>query len=337
MWLGIFKWGDGAEQYSAALSKNRNWRIEFFSEKIQKVLNQTSEKLNLLDIWACDGNLLTRFDSIFWERIQSTWIEISSELAKLDITWRVLCGDWYTLDPIPTESQDIITYSRILHELGSFSWNKHSRDEYVAWIMKWLQAGYRVLKKDGIILITDPVQPREPLEILTIKIQESSVKVIKDFIEAYLSDCLNKEGEMLNLDVFLSRLNEMSPNDIPYSLRLIYFLHRFWWSPGQYSYNSIFSINITRWLLIEAVRHMSWMHTRKEFEDELGEWYWSLNIHEWAMVENELGYKVLEHVTTFERVKKMIRVGENFEIFANNVRVPSVFISETQQFTVLKK
>ncbi len=337
MWWETFKSSEGAEEYSAAMARNRNWRIEFFWEKIERILKKTSVRLNLLDIWACDGSLLIEFDGMFWERIQSIWIEVSNELARLDASWRVMQWDWYSLDPVTKDSQDIITYSRTLHELGSFFWSKYSRDEYVEWVMKWLKAWYRVLKKDGIILIADPVQPRRPREVLTIKIQGSVIKEIKLFIEQHLSDCVSTDGKISNLDNFLSKLNEMSPNDIPYALRLIYFMHRFPWSLNQYSYDSIFEININRWLLMEAIRHMSWMHSREEFEDELHEWHGSLNVDEWALVENELWYKVVEHVTTFERTKKMIRIGENFEIYENKVQVPSIFISETQQFTVLKK
>ncbi len=61
----------GAIQYTTSMSEDNDWKLDFFKSAISQIAEQNSDRvLDLLDVWACDWNLILNFDVFFeidWE------------------------------------------------------------------------------------------------------------------------------------------------------------------------------------------------------------------------------------------------------------------------------
>jgi len=338
------------QRYVEEMSANNDWKLEFFLWKIWEILKwkENNEPLDILDVWACNWDLLIHIDNEFWQQVNTLGVDISNELVNLAPVWKVLQWDGYYLNRFQNESFDVLTYSSFLHELGSYHVDKkipmYTRDGYYEWIKLWLSSAERVLKKWWYLLIKDPVRPINDKEIIKLYVKNKTDLILT---ESYLSDIWLSWIWDINLNYITKNeiekiltVNEIK--NIPYVARLILFLYVFKWTSSEIWRNLVtydnWSLSLTRWIIAEISRHMPWVENNKKFFDEANEWYWSLNYEEWGFILDWTSFELVEHNISTKESDHAKLLWDNFLLLDSkwNELKPHK-VSPTHHYTILKK
>lgn len=348
--MGSYKMTSWNQRYAEEMSINNDWKLDFFLWKIWEILNQKkdNEPLKILDVWACDWDLLTHIDNEFWELVSTLGVDISNDLVKLAPKWKVLQWDGYYLDGFKNESFDVLTYSSFLHELWSYYKNikipNYSRESYYAWIKLGLSSAERVLKKWWYLLIKDPVRPINDTELIVLKVKDKANLILN---ESYL----NKMWLFWNSNISLENITEhdikkllsvKEIKNIQYVARLILFLYVFKWTNSEIWKNKVvynnWTLHLTRWILAEVSRHMPWVENNKKFFDEAHEWYWSLNSEEWNNVLDLTSFELVAHNVSIKESDHAKLLWDNFLLLDSKWdELKPHKVSPTHHYTIIKK
>lgn len=339
----------GAVQYATSMSEDNDWKFDFFKSSILQIVEQNSDRVtDLLDVWACDWNLILNIDNFFGNRLRTIWIDIWEKLVKLAPKWKVIVWNWYDLNWFQNNSMDIITYSSFLHELWSYysdnETNPFTKESYYKWIIIWLKAAERVLREWGYLLIKDPVRPLNDTEELILSVRNTSDLILSR--ELLNSILINSTSEIDITNLKQSQINVLRnielPNDIPYLARMFLFINWFNWARNEFPDWIIrlesWKIKLSRWLLAEISRHMTWGYKREVFFDEQKEWYWSLNENEWNSILKELRLELVQHDLSIKESDHAKLLWEIIDIKDKkwNIILPWN-VSPTHHYTILKK
>lgn len=310
--LKTYKLQDWVKNYANNMSRNIDWKIDFFIHSINKILDW--KKLKILDLGCCSGDLSSKILNYFWENsVHITWVDLSPEMIQIaknnnkNIDFRI----WNAYDlNFKENSFDIIICSSIIHELGSYFGEKNMKD-YNKWINLGLKNMHNILNKNWYILIKDPVKP----------IWENEIIVNYNWK-------IDNSWNLINFD---------------YKTRADVFIKKFSYFSEEKIITNEKQIITNLANLSEIIHHTSSAicDTIEHFEDELQEWYGSWNIEKWQdfIKNNSSKFKLFSHNTKFSQENHSVEFYKFFEFFHKNnqkIHNPQKFIP-THQFTILQK
>lgn len=154
-------WKESTEYYMVRMNRNNMKKVEHFSWRIKEVItnNPSLAWWVLVDLWCADGDLLHWIKNK-WFDLEYVGVDISDKMVSSarekygDIVFKV--GDALVKN-FDDDSISLYTMSSIFHEIYSYYWDGFETE----WIVKCLWLLKKSLKKDGVILIKDPISPSQ--------------------------------------------------------------------------------------------------------------------------------------------------------------------------------
>lgn len=320
----------GVEKYAKDMMGNTDRKQDFFIWEIDKILTKSNKILKVCDVWCCSGALIWSIKKHFRERIIAVWVDISPDMihiAKNSHQWiEFHTGNAYHISWLQWESIDILMWSSLLHELGSYNDDSYTHESYDNGIKIWLTEAERILSRWGSLLIKDPVKPIRPNESLILK-----------------KKCLwSSPARMIDItNIQLLKNNFSSPSEIPITDRIGLFLNTFRWNKGNVNIGED-TVSVTRALTSEIARHIplpisdTWEH----FIDEQREWYGSWNYDDWSTYDTNSmqSLRVNTHSAVFSTWNHAAKLKDDFELMDLNGEILSYDeLLPTHQFTTLIK
>lgn len=342
--LDTYKLNEGILAYSDNMKSNLDDKLKFFWSKIDWILSNITKrtKINVLDVGCCSWTLVKWINDQFWSDVNVSWVDISKEMIEIALknnSWNCYIDNWYTLAKTWTNTQDIITYSSILHELWSYFdlEGNYNEESYMKWIEVALISANRVLKDGGYLLIKDPVKPLNPKDELVMKTKWITERILTvDNLPVSLNDYSVHDLVLLwkELDV---------PNNLDYISRVLLFLSWFDWAPRLTKNLDPLMwdgemLKLSRELTSEVARHVPLWYSKWDFVDEQKEWYWSLNKPEWDKIINKTWFTLEEHSCFYKETNHANWLWKEFIIYDikwNKLHQKDIL--PTHQFTTLRK
>ncbi len=319
---------NGAEKYAENMTNNADTKKDFFIREIDGILSRKNTPIRVCDIWCCSGSLISVIKQHFKEKIIAIWIDISPnmiKMAKKSYKWISFhVGNAYFTPKLADASVDVILWSSLLHELGSYYDKSFTHESYNLGIKTWLCEANRLLSKWGTLLIKDPVKPLNWDKWVILKNKHSNIAPKIDIS-----------------DINSLRWQFISPSELPIQTRIEVFVKNFPWNKDSNTVVSNGNIHTTRAMTSEIARHIplpisdTWEH----FIDEQDEWYGSWNENDWNIYERtSWKMQVQEHKISFSHSNHAAKIKDDFELFdiyGNSLLFENIL--PTHQFTILNK